>query len=190
MRTIWQPDFSYNNLNYLNYFVDIISDESVQNSRAGNIINQELYLLQSEMKKIVENAIEDPTYLERLAPTASTIDLSTCFTSPSTPLFPIISSPITGLPPLPSEKSATKLTHLTFLDLDAEDFAMVLAAEEKENIDRLTVKGFVLHLWESHKESNIIEQIAPINNLVDKFNRICFWVATEICTQPGTICMT
>jgi hypothetical protein len=135
------------------------------------------------MKKIVKNAMEDPNYMESIHSPMSSSFFSLSFGTPTTPGFP-------GLPALPSDKPLIKSGPLNFVDLDPDDFALVLAADEKENINRLTIKCFVLHLWESHKDPNIIAQLTPINDLVDKFNRISFWVATEICTQPGIIYIT
>jgi hypothetical protein len=72
-----------------------------------------------------------------------------------------------------------------FIDLDPEEFTMVMYQKEINLLSALNESIFALHLWGSRKDPIIQTALKPIDDLVDHFNQVSYWVATEICTQPG-----
>jgi hypothetical protein len=86
--------------------------------------------------------------------------------------------------PSPIEKPKTKLE---FVDIDPDELTLAITMREQELLSVITPATLANHLWSSQKEGPVLEQIKPINECVNYFNTISFWVATEICTQPGSL---
>jgi hypothetical protein len=74
---------------------------------------------------------------------------------------------------------------MEFLDIDPDEMTMAFTLREQELLSIITPATLANHLWGSHKEGAVADQIKPINDSVQCFNTISYWVATEICTQPG-----
>ncbi|KAJ2994047.1 hypothetical protein HDV02_001900 [Globomyces sp. JEL0801] len=73
---------------------------------------------------------------------------------------------------------------LEFSAIDADDMGNVLTVKEQEAMSRISTLSLILHLWGSHKSPLISNEIRYINECVEAFNNLSYWVATEICTQP------
>jgi hypothetical protein len=68
--------------------------------------------------------------------------------------------------------------------LDPEELAKCITKQDKEGLMTVHPSEYFLRLWGNEKDSNVIANVRNLQQCIHKFNRTCFWVATEICTQP------
>ncbi|KAI8925780.1 ras guanine nucleotide exchange factor domain-containing protein [Entophlyctis helioformis] len=86
--------------------------------------------------------------------------------------------------PVASNPASPEKTKAEFLDLDPIEVARYLTRREHEMLCAIKPIHFLLRLWCDEKDPVIAREIRPINDMVDSFNHVSFWVATEVCTQP------
>ncbi|KAL6074613.1 Ras guanine nucleotide exchange factor [Balamuthia mandrillaris] len=90
------------------------------------------------------------------------------------------SSDIGGSPFSSSSSITTKRTSL--LSFTAVDIAKQLSLEEFELFRKIQRKEFVQKAWSDESRG---KELAPnLLHMIDNFNHISFWVATEMVTQP------
>ncbi|KNC98634.1 uncharacterized protein SPPG_06316 [Spizellomyces punctatus DAOM BR117] len=82
-------------------------------------------------------------------------------------------------------KASTVAAKTQFLEMDPKDLAHQLTILEHERFAAISPLAFLLHLWEDKKDDPVIaREVASITDMVNGFNQVSYWIATEICTQP------
>ncbi|KAJ3034401.1 hypothetical protein HDV00_005057 [Rhizophlyctis rosea] len=85
-------------------------------------------------------------------------------------------------PDIPVPSSARPRTN--FLDLDPKEVAIQLTILEHERLRAIPPVALLLHLNDKGKDPVISAVCKPVREMVEAFNQISYWIATEICTQP------
>jgi hypothetical protein len=171
--TFWFPDFMDVSVKQgYNQFVDLITS-------SFGVLEEDQLLDQKYLVKF--GVIKSYMYKYGVQDKMDKVDrrrsnLSMCSSSRAS-LF-LDHSPIPSITEKPKSK-------LEFLDVNPDEMTMAFTLREQEILSLITPASLANHLWGSHKDSHVVDQIKPINDSVLNFNTISYWVATEICTQPG-----
>ncbi|KAK5667389.1 hypothetical protein QVD99_005990 [Batrachochytrium dendrobatidis] len=87
--------------------------------------------------------------------------------------------------PPPSEIAPVLTTSkLGFIDFEPAELAKHLTLREQEYLNAIKPIQFLLRVWSNEKDPIIEREVRPLNDAVNAFNTVSFWVATEVCTQP------
>jgi hypothetical protein len=78
----------------------------------------------------------------------------------------------------------------TILDIDSHELSIALTLKDHNLFSSITPKSLSLHLWSSKTDSSVENDLKVIQDAITNFNTICYWVATEVCTQPGKNLLT
>eukprot|EP00842_Homolaphlyctis_polyrhiza_P006117 jgi/Hompol1/6506/HPOL_002388-RA len=75
-------------------------------------------------------------------------------------------------------------TKQEFLDFDPVELAQQLTYREHEMLCAVQPIQFFLRLWCDERNPVIEREVQPVNDIINSFNTMSYWVATEVCTQP------
>ncbi|KAJ3339730.1 hypothetical protein HDU93_007846 [Gonapodya sp. JEL0774] len=71
-----------------------------------------------------------------------------------------------------------------FIDMEPKEVALRLTLLEHEKFRRVRPIEFVLQIWGDQKDTNVLLETKNIREMIDSFNHVSYWAATEIVTQP------
>lgn len=81
--------------------------------------------------------------------------------------------------------SVDKKKRLELADVPSEStIANEMTRQDFVAYSSLTPIQFMLQVWGSKDDPAIISQMRPLTLLIQRFNSVSYWTATEICTQP------
>ncbi|KXS11043.1 ras GEF [Gonapodya prolifera JEL478] len=71
-----------------------------------------------------------------------------------------------------------------FIDMEPKEVALRLTILEHEKFRRVRPVEFVLQIWGDSKDPTLTLETKNIREMIDSFNHVSYWAATEIVTQP------
>lgn len=77
-----------------------------------------------------------------------------------------------------------KKPKINFLNLDPKHCAHSLTKKDKESLRSIRAVEYYHELWEDTRTPIIKNEIRSLRKAIASFNKTCYWIATEICTQP------
>lgn len=80
--------------------------------------------------------------------------------------------------------SLGKVSKVDFLTLDPTTIAAQLTFWDHLYFLSIKPHDLLLQVWSDTRSPECAKKLGNLNALVDRFNQISYWVATEVCTQP------
>lgn len=72
----------------------------------------------------------------------------------------------------------------TFVELDYKEIAIYITSLNVKQFQNVRPFELLIQLWGSSNDPIVQKETAELNELINFFNAISYWTATEICTQP------
>ncbi|KAI9104847.1 ras guanine nucleotide exchange factor domain-containing protein [Phlyctochytrium arcticum] len=175
---LWLPDFATPRIQtLLKTFIDSLRGEIDDlNEKRDNDVNSDSPLNAGTFPglAILLKRIVNGKRAEHLNHHKSATNIPTTLVQA---LGPTESQPGTAAP-IPSK--------LQFLELDIPQLARQLTLQEHTRFAAIRPVAFFLHLWAGSGPPSpmLAKFLRPIQEMIESFNQVSYWIATEICTQP------
>lgn len=168
----------------LDDFIDHIFPRHVEEEMASNVfVLAEFHLIQKLFKdflgfKEANMGVNASTLSTTSTANSTTGPVSITMTPPSA-----LAIPNEDVVPHSPTKSNPTNKH-TVLDFEAENLAQQLTLAEFERYIQVRPIDFLISIWGKREDATVSRALVNYDALVAGFNKVSYWVATEICTQP------
>ncbi|KAI8807395.1 ras guanine nucleotide exchange factor domain-containing protein [Cladochytrium replicatum] len=73
---------------------------------------------------------------------------------------------------------------IEFRDVDPKDLAVALTIIEASLLAAIKPIELLSHFWSDHADASRHGNTSNLNAMIEHFNSVSYWAATEVCTQP------